>query len=68
MTRSTNRAIPLVVVAAILGSLVTTRSLACGSLHRFDGAVFLVAGGLIGAVALIIAATVRPTAPAPAGG
>lgn len=68
MTRSTNRAITIVVVAAIRGPLIATRSLAWGSLHRFDGAAFLVAGGLIGAAALIIATTVRPTAPAPAGG
>lgn len=55
-------------VAAILGPLAATQSLAWGAQHRFDGAAFLVAGGLIGAAALIIGLAVRPMAPAPAAG
>ena len=53
-------------VAAIIGPVLAAQSLALGSARGFDGAAFLVAGGLIGAAALIIAATVR--APAPAAG
>lgn len=55
-------------VAAILGPLIATQSLAWGSAHGFDGMAFLVAGSLIGLAALIIALRV-PHLPdaAPAG-
>ena len=64
-------------VAAVLGPLIATQSLAWGAGHGFDGAAFLVAGSLIGAAALIIALAVpalkdagppSPTAPDRADG
>lgn len=56
-------------VAAIIGPLLAAQSLAWGTQHGLDGAAFLVAGALIGAAALIIAASSRAaTAPAPAAG
>lgn len=45
-------------VAAIIGPLIAAQSLAFGATRGFDGAAFLVAGALIGAAALIIAAFV----------
>ena len=54
-------------IAAVLGPLLATQSLAWGARHRFDGAAFLLAGALIGAAALIIA-TLTPRSPAPAAG
>ena len=54
-------------IAAVLGPLLATQSLAWGSRHAFDGAAFLVAGGLIGAAALIIAIR-APSLPARAAG
>lgn len=47
-------------VAAVLGPLIATQSLAWGARHAFPGTAFLAAGALIGAAALIIAALVRP--------
>ena len=60
-------------VAAVVGPLIATQSLAWGAGHGFPGAAFLVAGSLIGLAALIVALavpalTVAPSAPAPAGG
>ena len=54
-------------VAAVLGPLIATQSLAWGTQHGHDGAAFLVAGALILAAALIIALAVphlRDAAPA----
>lgn len=42
-------------VAAILGPLLATQSLAWGSVHDLPGAAFLLSGGLIGLAAVIIA-------------
>ena len=59
-------------VAAVLGPLIATQSLAWGAARGFDGAAFLVAGTLIGLAALIIALRVPvlrdATPPAPADG
>ena len=41
-------------VAAVLGPLIASQSLAWGARHSFDGAAFIVAGTLIGAATLII--------------
>jgi DHA1 family tetracycline resistance protein-like MFS transporter len=46
-------------VAAIIGPLIATQSLAWGAARGFDGAAFAVAGTLIGAAAIIIAASAR---------
>ena len=58
-------------VASIVGPLLATQSLAWGARNRFDGAAFLLSGGLIGLAGLIIALTAprmpKPL-PAPAGG
>ena len=42
-------------VAAIIGPLVATQSLAWGTVHGFDGLAFLVAGVLLGAATAIVA-------------
>ncbi|MBB3692081.1 MFS transporter [Sphingomonas sp. BK580] len=42
-------------VAAVIGPLIATQSLAWGARHGFDGLAFVVAGTLIGAAALIVA-------------
>ena len=59
-------------VAAVLGPLLATQSLAWGAGHGFTGAAFLVSGALIGLAGLIIALTAPrvpgPTVPAPAVG
>ncbi|WP_419807374.1 TCR/Tet family MFS transporter [Sphingomonas sp.] len=47
-------------VAAVIGPLLATQSLALGARHGFDGAAFLLAGALIGTAAAIIALLVRP--------
>jgi DHA1 family tetracycline resistance protein-like MFS transporter len=46
-------------VAAVFGPLIAAQSLAWGARHGFDGAAFLVAGGLIGMAMLIILLGVR---------
>lgn len=56
-------------VAAVLGPLIATQSLAWGAGQGFPGAAFLVAGTLIGLAALIIALAVPALSPpAPAAG
>ena len=54
-------------VAAILGPLLATQSLAWGAAHNFDGTAFLISGGLIGLAGAVIALTVPkvPGATAP---
>jgi DHA1 family tetracycline resistance protein-like MFS transporter len=51
-------------VAAILGPLLAAQSLAWGARHGFDGAAFMVAGGLMAAAMLIIGLGVRVQPPA----
>lgn len=52
-------------VAAILGPLLATQSLAWGARHHFEGAAFLAAGALIWFAGLVIAiGTPAPRAPA----
>ena len=57
-------------VAAILGPLLATQSLSWGASNGFDGAAFLLSGGLIGLAGLVIALTAPRTRspPAPAAG
>ena len=56
-------------VAAVLGPLIATQSLAWGAGHGFPGAAFLIAGTLLLLAALIIATLTRPiSAPDPAAG
>lgn len=45
-------------VAAIIGPLIASQSLAWGTAHGFDGLAFAVAGALIGLAALIVGALV----------
>lgn len=54
-------------VAAVLGPLVASQSLAFGTRHDFVGAAFLVSGVLLAAAMAIIALRVPRLAPAPAG-
>ena len=54
-------------VAAVLGPLLATQSLALGARHGFAGAAFLISGGLIGLAGVVIALT-APRVLAPAGG
>ena len=54
-------------VAAVIGPLLATQSLAWGARHDFNGAAFLLSGALIGAAGLIIALT-APSFRAPAAG
>jgi DHA1 family tetracycline resistance protein-like MFS transporter len=51
-------------VAAILGPLLAAQSLAWGARHAFDGAAFLLAGGLIGTAMMIVVLGVRLRGPA----
>jgi len=46
-------------VAAIIGPVLAAQSLAWGARHSFDGAAFILSGGLIGAAALIVMLGVR---------
>lgn len=55
-------------VAAVLGPLLATQSLAWGSTRGFAGAAFLLAALLIGAAGLVIWARVPASAPSPAAG
>ena len=47
-------------LAAVIGPLIATQSLAWGASHRFDGLAFLVSGSLIGIAAIIIGIGLPP--------
>lgn len=53
-------------VAQIIGPLLASQALATGSRHGFDGAAFLIAGGLFLTAATLVALFVPRTAPPPA--